>query len=127
MNKDEDYICFYRDAVIAGHDAPAAETMRRFNLTRDYTIRLLNEAIARCDGHDIRNWSRRKGVISVRRGAEQGCRRRLATLALYTASVRLIERRSPDQLGLASLHRSWLLGSRLARCSSLSSWRCCSR
>ena len=50
MNKDEDYICFYRDAVIAGHDAPAAETMRRFNLTRDYTVRLLNEAIARCDG-----------------------------------------------------------------------------
>ena len=44
MNKDEDYICFYRDAVIAGHDAPAAETMRRFNLTRDYTVRLLNEA-----------------------------------------------------------------------------------
>lgn len=32
MNKDEDYICFYRDAVIAGHDAPAAETMRRFKL-----------------------------------------------------------------------------------------------
>jgi hypothetical protein len=59
MNKDEDYICFYRDAVIAGHDAPAAETMRRFNLTRDYTIRLLNEAIARCDGQDIRNWNRR--------------------------------------------------------------------
>ena len=55
MNKDEDYICFYRDAVIAGHDAPAAETMRRFNLTRDYTVRLLNEAIARCDGQDIRN------------------------------------------------------------------------
>ena len=22
MNKDEDYIGFYRDAVIAGHDAP---------------------------------------------------------------------------------------------------------
>jgi hypothetical protein len=59
MNKDEDYICFYRDAVIAGHDAPAAETMRRFNLTRDYTVRLLNEAIARCDGQDIRNWNRR--------------------------------------------------------------------
>ena len=58
MNKDEDYICFYRDAVIAGHDAPAAETMRRFNLTRDYTVRLLNEAIARCDGQDIRNWNR---------------------------------------------------------------------
>ena len=50
MNKDEDYICFYRDAVIAGHDAPAAETMRRFNLARDYTVRLLNEAIARCTG-----------------------------------------------------------------------------
>ena len=31
MNKDEDYICFYRNAVIAGHHAPAAETMRRFN------------------------------------------------------------------------------------------------
>ena len=54
MNKDEDYICFYCDAVIAGHDAPAAETTRRFNLTCDYTVRLLNEAIARCDGQDIR-------------------------------------------------------------------------
>jgi len=31
--KDEDFICFYRDAVIAGHDDPAAETMRRFNLS----------------------------------------------------------------------------------------------
>ena len=46
MNKDEDCICFYRDAVIAGHDDPAAVTMRRFNLSRDYTVRLLNEAIA---------------------------------------------------------------------------------
>jgi hypothetical protein len=46
--------CSYR-----GHDDPAAETMRRFNLSRDYTIRLLNEAIARCDGQDIRNWKRR--------------------------------------------------------------------
>ena len=46
MNKDEDYICFYRDAVIAGHHDPAAETMRHFNLSRDYTVRLLNEAIA---------------------------------------------------------------------------------
>jgi hypothetical protein len=59
MNKDEDCIRFYRDAVTAGHDDPAAETMRRFNLSRDYTIRLLNEAIARCDGQDIRNWKRR--------------------------------------------------------------------
>jgi hypothetical protein len=33
MNKDEDCICFYRDAVIAGHDDPAAVTMRRFNLS----------------------------------------------------------------------------------------------
>jgi hypothetical protein len=55
--KDEDFICFYRDAVIAGHDDPAAETMRRFNLSRDYTVRLLNEEIARCDGQDIRNWN----------------------------------------------------------------------
>ena len=62
MNKDEDYICFYRNEVIAGHDAPAAETMRRFNLTHDYTVRLLNEAIARCDGQDIRNWNRRNEV-----------------------------------------------------------------
>jgi hypothetical protein len=46
----EDFICFYREAVIAGHDAPAAETMRRFNLSRDYTIRLLNGTIAGCDG-----------------------------------------------------------------------------
>jgi hypothetical protein len=57
--KDEDFICFYRDAVIGGHDDPAAEMMRRFNLSRDYTVRLLNEAIARCDGQDIRNWKRR--------------------------------------------------------------------
>jgi hypothetical protein len=42
--KDDDFICLYRDAVIAGHDDPAAETMRRFNLSRDYTVRLLNEA-----------------------------------------------------------------------------------
>jgi hypothetical protein len=59
MNKDEDCICFYRDAVMAGRDDPAAETMRRFNLSRDYTVRLLNEAIARCEGLDIRNWRRR--------------------------------------------------------------------
>jgi hypothetical protein len=57
--KEEDFICFYRDAVIAGHDNPAAQTMRRFNLSRDYTVRLLNQAIARCDGLDIRNWNRR--------------------------------------------------------------------
>jgi hypothetical protein len=56
---DEDFICFYRDAVIAGYDDPAAETMRRFNLSRDYTVRLLNEAIARYDGQDIRNCKRR--------------------------------------------------------------------
>ena len=55
--KDGDFIYFYRDAVIAGHDDPAAETMRRFNLSRDYTVRLLNEAIAGCDGQDIRNWN----------------------------------------------------------------------
>ncbi len=59
MNKDEDCICFYRDAVIAGHDDPAAETMRRFNLSRDYTVRLLNETIVQCDDQDIRNWKRR--------------------------------------------------------------------
>jgi hypothetical protein len=41
MKEDADCICFYRDAVIAGHDEPAAETMRRFNLSRDYTVRLL--------------------------------------------------------------------------------------
>ena len=59
MKEDADCICFYRDAVMSGHDEPAAETMRRFNLSRDYTVRLLNEAIARCDGQDIRNWNRR--------------------------------------------------------------------
>ena len=58
-SKEEDFICFYRDAVVAGHDNPAAQTMRRFNLSRDYTVRLLNQAIARCDGLDIRNWNRR--------------------------------------------------------------------
>ena len=34
----------------------------------------------------------------------------LATLALYTASVRLIERRSPDELGLAQLAPELALG-----------------
>jgi hypothetical protein len=63
MNKDEDCIRFYRDAVIAGRDDPAAETMRRFNLSRDYTVRLLNETIARCDGQDIRNWKRRLRTV----------------------------------------------------------------
>jgi hypothetical protein len=57
--KEEDFICFYREAVITGHDNPAAQTMRRFNLSRDYTVRLLNQAIARCEGLDIRNWNRR--------------------------------------------------------------------
>jgi hypothetical protein len=56
--KDEDFICFYRDAVIAGHGDPAAETMHD-------TVRLLNEAIARCDGLDIRNWNRRIGHQSA--------------------------------------------------------------
>jgi hypothetical protein len=28
--KDEDFIRFYRDAVIAGHNEPAAETTRHF-------------------------------------------------------------------------------------------------
>lgn len=54
--KEEDFIRFYRDAVIAGHDDPAAETMRHFNLSRDYIVRLLNETIADCEGQDIRNW-----------------------------------------------------------------------
>jgi hypothetical protein len=40
----------------AGHDEPAAETMRHFNLSRDYIVRLLNEIIARCESQDIRNW-----------------------------------------------------------------------
>jgi hypothetical protein len=53
---DENFVRFYRDAVIAGHDEPAAETMRHFNLTRDYIVRLLNETIAGCEGQDIRNW-----------------------------------------------------------------------
>jgi hypothetical protein len=42
--KDEEFIRFYRDAVIAGHNEPAAETMRHFNLSRDYIVRLLNES-----------------------------------------------------------------------------------
>jgi hypothetical protein len=41
---------------MAGHDDPAAETMRHFNLSRDYIVGLLNEAIAECEGQDIRNW-----------------------------------------------------------------------
>ncbi len=56
--KDEDFIRFYRDAVIAGHDDPAAETMRRFNLSHDHIVRVLNEAISGCEGQDIRNWKR---------------------------------------------------------------------
>jgi hypothetical protein len=56
--KDEDFIRFYRDAVIAGHDDPAAETMRRFNLSHDHIVRVLNEAINGCEGQDIRNWKK---------------------------------------------------------------------
>ena len=51
MNKDEDYICFYRDAVVAGHDASCAETMRRFNLTRHYTVPAAER------GHRTMRWS----------------------------------------------------------------------
>ena len=53
--KEEDFIRFYRDAVIAGHADPAAETMRHF-FSRDYIVRLLNKTIAGCEGQDIRNW-----------------------------------------------------------------------
>jgi hypothetical protein len=41
---------------IAGHDGPAAETMRDFNLSRGYIVRLLNETIAGREGQDIRYW-----------------------------------------------------------------------
>jgi hypothetical protein len=43
MTKDEDVICFYRDAVIDGHDNPGAETMRRFNLSRDFSAAKLRD------------------------------------------------------------------------------------
>jgi hypothetical protein len=51
-----DFVRFYRDAVIAGHNEPAAETRRHFNLSRDYIVRLLNETITGCEGQDLRNW-----------------------------------------------------------------------
>jgi hypothetical protein len=54
--KAEDFIRYYRHAVIAGHDDPAAETMRRFDLSHDLIVRVLNEAISGCEGQDIRNW-----------------------------------------------------------------------
>jgi hypothetical protein len=66
--KEADFICFYREAIIAGHDDPAAETMRRFNLSRDYTVRLPNEAIAGCEGQDIRNWKSPNWSRQVRPG-----------------------------------------------------------
>jgi hypothetical protein len=62
--KDEDFIRFYRDAVIAGHDDPAAETMCHFNLSRDYIVRLLNETIAGCEGQDIRKLTERESARS---------------------------------------------------------------
>jgi hypothetical protein len=46
------------DAVIAGYDDPAAETMRRFDLPHDLIVRVLNEAISGCEGQDIRNWKK---------------------------------------------------------------------
>ena len=49
MNKDEDCVCFYRDAVIAGHDDPAAVTMRRFKVI----IRFVCER-----GNRTMRWSR---------------------------------------------------------------------
>jgi hypothetical protein len=45
--------------VVEEKRSRSQETMRRFNLSRDYTVRLLNEAIAGCEGQDIRNWARR--------------------------------------------------------------------
>ena len=85
MNKDEDCICFYRDAVIAGHDDPAAVTMRRFNLSRDYTVRLLNEAIARM------RWSRYPQLESsaVEDASRLG---RLVIRRMPTLSLRAIRR-----------------------------------
>ena len=52
MKKDADCIRFYRDAVMAGHDLPAAETMRRFNLSRG----LYCSSTER--GHRTMRWSR---------------------------------------------------------------------
>jgi hypothetical protein len=57
--KDEDFICSIAMQSSPVTKIPPAETMHHFNLSRDYTIRLLNEAIAGCDGQGIRNWNRR--------------------------------------------------------------------
>jgi hypothetical protein len=67
--KDEDFIRFYRDAVIAGHNEPAAETMRHFNLSRDYIVRLLNETIAgmRGSGHPQLEARRTMSLLPVAR------------------------------------------------------------
>jgi hypothetical protein len=56
--KDEDFICFYRDAVIAGPDYPAAEAMCRFNLSHDLIVRVLNETVSGWEGQDIRSWKK---------------------------------------------------------------------
>jgi hypothetical protein len=32
--------------------------MRRFNLSHDHIVRVLNEAISGCEGQDIRNWKK---------------------------------------------------------------------
>src|SRR5262245_65306224 len=89
--KDEDFIRFYRDAVIAGHNEPAAETMRHFDndidldpdeLGRDLGVALgatlrpaiLDDDVATLDPpkfaqslHESRNpWGRRR-----RRGRAQ--------------------------------------------------------
>jgi hypothetical protein len=53
--KDEDFICFYRTQSSPVTTRPR-RTMRHFNLSRDYIVRMLNETIAGCEGQDIRKW-----------------------------------------------------------------------
>jgi hypothetical protein len=46
-------------------DLAAAQVLeQRVNLSRDYTVRLLNETIARCEGQDIRNWKSERNITN---------------------------------------------------------------
>jgi hypothetical protein len=62
---------FYRDAVIAGHNELAAETIR-------HLVRLLNETIAGCEGQDHPQLEVRRTNDQRKKGGINKCAARFA-------------------------------------------------
>ena len=55
-SQDEDFIRFYRDAGHRRSRRSRSGNDASLQPLPDYTVRLLNETIAGCEGQDIRNW-----------------------------------------------------------------------